>query len=134
MSLIESCVAAVVVSTAMAVTLPSLHRTMDIYRLRSAASGVAAQMHAARIAAITRSCDCRMTVTSAASYRIECDEGEWRVIEQLTMPRGITVEANARPEFRRRGNVVPTATFTLRNTAGAEKRVIVNVNGRVRIQ
>jgi Tfp pilus assembly protein FimT len=107
---------------------------MDIYKLRSAASGVAAQMHAARIAAITRSCDCRMTVTAADSYVIECDQGGWRVIERLSPPRGITVEANARPEFRRRGNVVPTATFTLRNAAGAEKRVIVNSNGRVRIQ
>ena len=134
MSLTESCIAAVVVSAVMAVSLPSLNRTMDTYRLRSAASGVAAQMHATRIAAITRNCDCRLTVTSAVSYRIECDEGSWRVIERFTPPRGITVTANARPEFHRRGNVSPTATFTLRNAAGAVKRVIVNVNGRVRIQ
>jgi len=73
-------------------------------------------------------------VTSASSYVIECDEGSWRTIERLPMPRGITMNANARPEFHRRGNVSPTATVTLRNGVGTIRRVIVNVNGRVRIQ
>ena len=134
MSLAEFCVAAVVVSTVMAVSLPSLNRARQIYALRSAAHDVAGRMHFARIAAISRNRDCRLTVTSAASYVIECDEGSWRPIERLTMPRGITLNANARPEFHRRGNVSPTATLTLRNSVGAVRRVIVNVNGRVRIQ
>ena len=134
MSLIESCVAAVVVSTIMVTALPSLNRTRQIYTLRSAAYDVAAKMHFARISAISRNRDCRMAVTSASSYVIECDETTWRVIERVTMPRGVTVEANARPEFHRRGNVSPTATLTLRNRAGAMKRIVVNVNGRVRIQ
>jgi Tfp pilus assembly protein FimT len=134
MSLTESCVAAVVVSTVMTVALPSLNRARQTYALRSAAHDVASRMHFARISAISRNRDCRLAVTSAVSYVIECDEGAWRPIEYLTMPRGITLNANARPEFHRRGNVSPTATFTLRNTAGAVRRVIVNVNGRVRIQ
>ena len=134
MSLIESCVAAVVVSTVMVTALPSLNRAKQIYTLRSAAYDVAAKMHFARISAISRNRDCRMAVTSASSYVIECDETTWRVIEHITMPRGVTVEANARPEFHRRGNVSPTATLTLRNRAGAMKRIVVNVNGRVRIQ
>lgn len=134
MSLIESCVAAVVVSTVMVTALPSLNRAKQIYTLRSAAYDVAAKMHFARISAISRNRDCRMAVTSASSYVIECDETTWRVIEHVTTPRGVTVEANARPEFHRRGNVSPTATLTLRNSAGAMKRIVVNVNGRVRIQ
>jgi Tfp pilus assembly protein FimT len=134
MSLIESCVAAVVVSTVMVTALPSLNRARQIYTLRSAAYDVAAKMHFARISAISRNRDCRMAVTSASSYVIECDETTWRVIEHITMPRGVTVEANARPEFHRRGNVSPTATLILRNSAGAIKRIVVNVNGRVRIQ
>ena len=56
------------------------------------------------------------------------------MIEHITMPRGITVEANARPEFHRRGNVSPTATLTLRNRPERSVALIVNVNGRVRIQ
>ena len=134
MSLIESCVAAVVVSTVMVTALPSLNRARQIYTLRSAAYDVAAKMHFSRISAISRNRDCRMAVTSASSYVIECDETTWRVIERITMPRGVTVEANARPEFHRRGNVSPTATLILRNRAGAIKRIVVNVNGRVRIQ
>ena len=134
MSLTESCVATLVVSTVMAVALPSLNRTRQAYVLRATAHDVAGRMHFARISAISRNRDCRLAVTSAVSYMIECDEGSWRVIERMTMPRGITVNANARPEFHRRGNVSPTATFTLRNTAGTTRRIIVNVNGRVRIQ
>lgn len=134
MSLTESCIAGVIVSTILAVSLPSLNRARQVYVLRSAAHDVAGRMHFARISAIARNRDCRLSVTSAVAYVIECDEGSWRVIEHLDMPRGITVSANARPEFHRRGNVSPTATFTLRNPAGALRRVIVNVNGRVRIQ
>jgi Tfp pilus assembly protein FimT len=134
MSLTESCIAAIVISMATAVTLPSMNRARQTYTLRSAAYDVAARLHFTRISAISRSCDCRVAVTSATTYVIECDEGSWQTIEKLTVPRGITVEANARPEFHRRGNVSPAATLTLRNTAGAIRRVIVNVNGRVRLQ
>lgn len=134
MSLTESCIAALVVSTAMAVSLPSLNRARQAYALRSAAHEVAAAMQLARISAISRNRDCRLVVTAATSYAIECEDNPWTVIERFTTARGITLEANARPEFHRRGNVSPTATLTLRNTAGAIRRVIVNVNGRVRIQ
>ena len=136
MSLTESCIAAIVISTAAAVTLPSMNRARQTYTLRAAAYDVAARLHFTRISAISRSCDCRVVVTSATTYVIECDQGSgsWQPIERLTVPRGITIEANARPEFHRRGNVSPTATITLRNTAGAIRRVIVNVNGRVRLQ
>lgn len=134
MSLTESCIAAAVLATSMVIALPALNRTMDTYKLQVAASGVAAKMHVARIAAIAQNRDCRITVTSALSYQIECDEGTWRLMERIAMPARITVEANARPEFHRRGNVSPTATLTLRNPEGETKRVVINVNGRVRIQ
>ena len=134
MSLTESCVAAVVISTTMAVSLPSLHRARQAYMLRSAAYEVAARMHFARIAAISGNRNCRLSVTSSTSYVIECEDKSWQVVASMTTPRGITVEANARPEFHYRGNVTPTATFTVRNKTGGIRRVIVNINGRVRIQ
>jgi Tfp pilus assembly protein FimT len=118
----------------MAAALPSLNRARQVFTLRSAASDVAGKMHFTRVSAIARNRDCRMVVTSAVSYVIECDSGVWKVIERVEMPTGITVEANARPEFHRRGNVSPTATITLRNRSRGVRRVIVNVNGRVRIQ
>jgi type II secretory pathway pseudopilin PulG len=134
MSLTESCIAAAVISTSMAIALPSLSRAMAIYKLQSAAHETATRMQSARISAISRNRDCRMAVTSAVSYVIECQEASWHVIDRVTVPEGITVEANARPEFHRRGNVSPTATITLRNSKGDVRRVVVNVNGRVRIQ
>jgi hypothetical protein len=91
-------------------------------------------MQSARIAAITRNRDCRISVTSAVTWLIECDEGSWQVVQRFTMPSRITIDANGRPEFHRRGNVSPTATLTVRNSVGGVRRVIVNVNGRVRIQ
>jgi len=134
MSLTESCIAAMVAATSLAVALPALTRTMDIYKLQAAASSVAATLHSARITAINRNRDCRVTVTSATTYGIECDEGSWQRVQTVNMPGRITIEANARPEFHRRGNVSPTATLTVRNPSGSLRRVIVNVNGRVRIQ
>ena len=134
MTLTESCVAAAVVSTLMAIAAPSLIRAKETYTLTSAAHEVAAKMHATRIAAIVRDQDCRLTVTSATSYVMECQSSFWQVVDRMTLPRGITVTANARPEFHRRGNVSPTGTFTLGNPSGRTARVVVNVNGRVRIQ
>jgi hypothetical protein len=133
MTLTESCVAALVVFTVMATSLPAVNRARKIYTLRSAAHEVAARMHSTRIAAITRNRDCRMRVTSSTSYVIECEDTLWTIIEHITLPKGIAVAANGRPEFHRRGNVSPTATFTVRNDAGIV-RIIVNVNGRVRLQ
>jgi type II secretory pathway pseudopilin PulG len=134
MTLTESCVATAVVSTLMAIAAPSLVRAKETYTLASAAHEVASKMHATRIAAIVRNLDCRLTVTSATSYVIECQAPTWQVIERVRLSKDITVTANARPEFHRRGNVSPTATFTLGNPSGRTVRVIVNVNGRVRIQ
>ena len=133
MSLTESLVAGAVVSTVMAIALPSVNSARKTYMLRHAAHEVASGMQAARVSAITRNRDCRMSATSAVSYVVECEDTAWQVVERHTVPRGVTLEANARPEFHRRGNVSPTATFTLRSDAGTV-RVIVNVNGRVRLQ
>jgi type II secretory pathway pseudopilin PulG len=135
MTLTESCVAAAVVSTLMAIAAPSLVRAKESYTLASAARGVASKMHATRIEAIVRNRDCRLTVTSATSYVLECQGPSlWEVVERITLAADITVTANGRPEFHRRGNVSPTATFTLANPAGKTARVVVNVNGRVRVQ
>jgi len=135
MTFTESCVAAAVASTLMAIAAPSLVRAKETYTLSAAAHEVAAKMHATRITAIVRNQDCRLTVTSASSYVMECQSGSlWQVVERVAVSGDIAVTANARPEFHRRGNVSPTGTFTLSNPSGRAARVVVNVNGRVRIQ
>ena len=134
MSLLESCLVLVIASTAMTISAPSLIHTRETYILKSAARDVATKMHAARIGAIARNRDCRLRIVSPAQYVVECQGATWELIDNVTLPRGMTVTGNARPEFHRRGNVSPTATFTVWNRAGQSVRVVVNVNGRVRIQ
>jgi hypothetical protein len=134
MSLSESCVALAIMAATMAVSVPSLIRTREVFELHSAARMVESRMQSAKIRAVTRNQDCRINVTSAMSYVVECQGAAWTAIESVSLPAGITVTASARPEFHARGNVAPTGTITVWDKAGRNIRVIVNVNGRVRIQ
>lgn len=134
MTLTETCIAAAIMATTMAVATPSLVRTREVYVLQSAARMVESRMQSARIHAVTRNQDCRINVLSPAVYVVECQGTAWNTIETVQMPRGITISANARPEFHERGNVSPTATITVSNSSGGSLRVIVNVNARIRIQ
>ena len=134
MSLTESLIAVAIMAITMAISTPSLLRAREIYELQAAARMVESRMQSARILAVTRNRDCRINVTSPATYVVECQGTAWQTIETITLPRGITVTASARPEFHERGSVAPTATVTVWNRSGGNLRVIVNVNGRVRIQ
>jgi hypothetical protein len=108
--------------------------TRDHYVLTSAARDVATKMHSTRIRAISQSHDCRLRVTSTVTYAIDCQDPTWILAEAIVMPHGITVAANARPDFHPLGNVSPTATFTLTNRKGHQRKVVVNNGGRIRIQ
>ena len=90
MTLTESCIAAAVVSTLMAIAVPALVRSKETYTLASAARDVAAKMHATRIAAIVRNQDCRMTVTSASA-------GALRTIIAAVRRRNARVEPCSTP-------------------------------------
>ena len=134
MSLSESCVALAIMATTMAISVPSLIRTREVYALNSAARMVESRMQSAKIRAVTRNQDCRVNVTTSTSYIVECQGTAWATVESVALPAGITVTASARPEFHSRGNVAPTGTVTVWDKAGRNLRVIVNVNGRIRIQ
>jgi len=134
MTLTETIVAVAVMATTIAIATPSLLRAKEIYVLQSAGRMVESRMHSARIHAVTRNRDCRINVTSLTSYAVECQGSAWETIETITLPRGLTISASARPEFHERGNVAPTATITVWDSMGHSMRVIVNVNGRVRVQ
>src|SRR5262245_9726163 len=134
MSLLESCVSVAVISAVTMIAIPRLMESRDDYLLTSAARDVATKMHSARIRAISQSRDCRLRVTSTVTYAIECQDPAWILAEAVVMPQVILVSANARPEFHPLGNVSPTATFTLTNRKGHQRKVVVNNGGRVRIQ
>jgi hypothetical protein len=134
MTLIESCLGLVVVSAITMIAVPSLIRGRESYVLNASARQVATSMHSTRIHAVARNRDCRLRVTSDVSYLIECEDPAWIPVAYETTPRGIYISANARPEFHKRGNVSPTATITLSDRHGRQKKVIVNNAGRVRVQ
>ena len=134
MSLTQTLVTVFLLLTSMAIAIPSLFRVRESYELQSAARMVESRMQSVRIYAVTCNRDCRINVTSTTSYAMECQGNTWETIESVTLPRGLTVTASARPEFHERGSVAPTATITVWNSLGKSLRVIVNINGRVRIQ
>jgi type II secretory pathway pseudopilin PulG len=134
MTLLESCITVVLVSVTAVVALPSLVRARENYELDSTARQVAGNLQSARIKALTRNRDCRVRVTSAATYVIECEDPSWKPDEFVVVPRGFRITANASPQFHRRGNASPAGTITVWNKSGRSKRVIVNITGRIRIE
>ena len=134
MTLLESCVTVTIISVTALVAVPSLVRTRENYELDARARQVAGHMQSARIRALTRNRDCRVRVTSAVSYVIECEDPVWKPDENVALPRGFWISANASPQFHRRGNASPTATITVFNSQGRSRRIIVNITGRVRVE
>jgi len=134
MTLLESSITVAIISVTAAVAVPSLLRARESYALDAAARQVAGNLQSARIKAISRNRDCRLRVTSVASYAIECEDPVWNVDETVVLRSGFQITANATPRFHRRGNASPTATITVSNTWGRTRRVIVNITGRIRLE
>ena len=135
MSLTETCLAFAVAGALMAVSTPSLIRSRESYLLNAAARDVATRLYRARAHAVAETQDCRVRISSPTSYLLECGSAAaWTLIERIDLLNGMTITANARPEFHPRGNVAPTATISVWDSAGHLKKIVVNINGRVRIQ
>jgi hypothetical protein len=133
MSLVETCVGLAIVSGIVFFAAPSLIRARDNYQLDQTARQVAGQMQWTRIKAISRDRDCRLRVTSATSYAIECKESAWVADEIVTLPIGFQITASATPQFHKRGNAAPAATITIWDRHFNSKNVVVNITGRVRV-
>jgi Tfp pilus assembly protein FimT len=133
MTLLETCASIAIVSTAVVFAAPSLIRARESYHVNAVARQVAGKMQWTRLKAISRSRDCRIAVKSPISYVVECQYATWRTDESVTLPDGIRIAANASPEFHERGNVSPAATFTISDSRGNSRRVVVNITGRVRV-
>jgi hypothetical protein len=134
MSLIEICIVLALLCATFTASAPSLLRSRDVYLLNAAARDVAGRLYSARAHAVAEGRDCRIRIASMTSYVVECGNAAWEPIERVDLSHNITVTANARPEFHPRGTVAPTATIAVWDAAGRVKRIVVNVNGRVRVQ
>jgi len=133
MSLLESCMSVVILSTAAMIAVPSLVRARESYQLDAAARHVAGKMRLARIKAVAGNRNCRVRVNSGVSFVIECEDVSWRTQESFVLPRGLRMTATAAPEFHRHGNASPAGTIVIWNSGGRSKRVIVNIAGRVKV-
>jgi type II secretory pathway pseudopilin PulG len=134
MTLLESLITVAVISVTAVVAVPSLLRARESYALDAAARQVAGHLQSARIKAISRNRDCRLRVTSPASYAVECEDPVWRTDESVVLRAGFRITANATPQFHRRGNASPSATIAVSNALGRTKRIIVNITGRIRLE
>jgi len=134
MTLLESSVAVVVISVTVVVAIPSLIRARESYELESTVRQVAGNLQSARVKAVSRNRDYRVRVTSQVTYAIEREDPPWKIDETLLVPRGFHITANASPQFHRRGNASPAATFTVWSPSGRSKMIVVNITGRIRIQ
>src|SRR5262245_17927983 len=133
MSLLESCASIALVSIVVVFAAPSLIRAREQYQLNSVARQVAGKMQRTRLKSISRDRDCRMRVIAADAYVVECQYAAWQGEETLVLPRGFRLTASASPGFHVRGNVAPTATFTVWDARSNTRRVVVNITGRVRV-
>src|SRR5260370_2539567 len=132
MFLLETCAGLAIVSGIVFFAAPSLIRVRDNYQLDQTTRQVAGQMQWTRIKAISRDRDCRLRVTSTASYVIECKESAWVADETGTLPVGFQITASATPQFHKRGNASPAATITIWDRHFNPKSVVVNITRPVR--
>ena len=131
-SVLESCFVVAIVAMLAASAAPSLIAARAVWGLHAAAGEVRAELHHTRILAIVGNRDCRMRVTSAVTYLVECDGAGWVPVAFHEMPAGFTITANNRPEFHPYGNVGPMATISVWNGKGTRIRLVVSRSGRVR--
>lgn len=133
-SLIETCVVLALVVSLTAIALPPMMEARQNYGLLAVAGQLRSQLYRTRSLAIVRNQDCRLRVTSAVTYLIECQTPQWSPIAFHQLDTGFTIAANNRPEFHPLGNVGPMATITIWNERGANRRLIVGRSGRVRTE
>jgi Tfp pilus assembly protein FimT len=133
MSFLESCLTVAIIAVISMTAVPQLVRARETYELDASARQVASRMQSARIKAVSGSRDCRLRVTTSASYAVECKETLWISEERIVLPRGLQITANTSPVFHKRGTVSPTATITISDNHSHSRRVVVNITGRVRV-
>jgi Tfp pilus assembly protein FimT len=133
MSLLETCASIAIVAAVVVFTAPSLIRARENYQLDQVARQVAGRMQLTRIKAISRSRQCRFRVSSATTYVIECEDPTWKADENVALPSGFTISADAAPVFHHRGNAAPAATLIVSDIHSRTRHVVVNISGRVRV-
>jgi type IV fimbrial biogenesis protein FimT len=122
--------------------IPELRRTLSGWRLNAAARQVVMDLKQARGRAIAESATHRVRFAAPGSaYQLERQQpaGTYAAVGPATnLPDGIAVvectALGASVGFRPRGHAATFGTIRLRNGSGEERRVVVDIAGRMRVQ
>jgi prepilin-type N-terminal cleavage/methylation domain-containing protein len=141
-TLLELLIAITLAGVLSAIALPSVQRQVERWRIGAAARQVVMDLKAARARAIAGGAAERIHfAVASATYQLERQRpgGAYAAIAPATrLPDGVrVVDCTAAGDgvgFRPRGYAITFGTITLRNASGDERRVIVDIAGRLRVQ
>jgi Tfp pilus assembly protein FimT len=129
---------AAIVAAAAVLNLPA---AFTGWRLNAAVRQAALDLKVARTRAIAAGVNHRVRFSLAATaYQPERQDGSAYVASgpPVALPRGVFIAgctaAGASVTFRPRGHASTFGTLTLRNEAGAQRRLIVDIAGRMRVE
>jgi type IV fimbrial biogenesis protein FimT len=141
-TLLELLVALAIGAALSGIAILELQRALAGWRLNAAARQVIMDLKQARGRAIAESVTHRVRFTSPGSdYQLERQRptGAYTAVGPATnLPDGIAVvectALGASVGFRPRGHAATFGTIRLRNGSGEERRVVVDIAGRMRVQ
>jgi prepilin-type N-terminal cleavage/methylation domain-containing protein len=146
-SVAELVVALSIMAVLAVVAIPNILSYLPRSRLSGAARVIAAELAAARMAAVKQNCRACVTFINTHSYQIWVDADNNRVrdggetaVKDLHPKYHDVVynffrstAINERIGFSSRGTGSGIGTFVINNTSGS-KRIVVNLSGRVKIR
>ncbi|MDX2166983.1 MAG: GspH/FimT family protein [Deltaproteobacteria bacterium] len=140
LTLLELLVALALFGALAAIALPDLRRTLAAWRLNAAARQVVMDLKLTRAQAIAAGVTQRLRFTAAAGrYQRERQSGGSYVAvgPPTALPDGVIVAdcsaAGSGISFRPRGLAATFGTITLRDVDGVERRIVVDIAGRLRL-
>lgn len=139
-TLVEIAIVMVIMGIIMAIAMPNMQRTLDSYRVKSAAAEVAVAIRYAQQESVTR--EVRHSVkfdTDYNNYSVErLDGGHWETLETSSLPLGVRLDNTTfddnRLSFEPQGRPSGAGAVYLKGGSGQSRRVTVNEAGGVRVE
>ena len=141
-TLLELLIAVALIGVLGAVAVPAVQRQVERWRIGAAARQVVMDLKVARGRAIVGATAHRLRfAVPGAHYQLERQRpgGAYAAAAPATLlPEGVQIaDCTAAGDgigFRPRGHAITFGTLVLRNASGDERRVVVDIAGRMRVQ
>jgi len=142
LTILELLVALALLGTLAAIALPNVTALRSRWQLSAAARQVVMDLKVARTRAIADVANHRVRfAVQGSSYQAQRQGPDGSYANDgvpVALPDGIAIDActatAAAVGFRPQGNASTFGTITLRNDAGAQRRIVVDMVGRMRIE